>query len=149
LRIAIAGSVSRVYAHLARQKKMCDAVITHLELQETITALFNLTEIPEEPQENLMKSNVCSPHRLSILQEYRIASNLAFLSATSDDVLKVMAVCIEEHRITDEITIRIASNTGNISEVIRGFEVIAKILKEAASRCKEFLPTHSSQLISP
>ncbi|XTI83593.1 hypothetical protein V2W45_117976 [Cenococcum geophilum] len=64
---------------------------------------------------------------MSISREKGIASNLAFLSATSDDCLKVMAVCVEEYRNGEGTTIRIALNTGYLSEVKNGFMMFAKV----------------------
>ena len=62
-----------------------------------------------------------SHHCLNPSRENEIASNLAFLSATSDNSLKVMAVCVEEHFNGKGITIRVASNTGDLSTVTSGF----------------------------
>jgi hypothetical protein len=90
---------------------MWGGAITRLQLQQTISRLQKLDELPEE-----------------------IASNLAFLSATTDESLKVMAVCVEEHYNGEGITIRIASNTGVLSAVIQEFMMLAKILEQAARR---------------
>ena len=76
---------------------------------------------PEMPKENALHSGIHTTRRMSISREKEIASNLAFLSATSDDCLKMMAVCVEEHRNGEGTTIRITSNTGDLSEVTNGF----------------------------
>jgi hypothetical protein len=70
-------------------------------------------------------------HYLSILQEKEIASNLAFLLATSDKSLKVIAICVKEHYNKEGIIIRIALNTRDLSAVVREFITLAKILKQA------------------
>jgi hypothetical protein len=86
------------------------------------------------PSENLVVPKVDQTRHLSISREKEIASNLAFLSATSDESLKVMAVCVKEHCNREGITIRIASNTGDLSAVIREFMTLARILEQAARR---------------
>lgn len=85
-------------------------------------------------KENHLVSKTDLNRRLSISRENEITSNLAFLSATSDNSLKVMAVCIEEHQSGEEMTVRIASNTGDLLAVTSGFRVLAKILEQAAQR---------------
>jgi len=81
------------------------------------------------PSENLAVPEVDQKRYLSISREKEITSNLAFLSATSDKSLKVMAVYVKEHCNGEGITIRIASNTGDLSAVIREFISLAKILE--------------------
>ena len=73
-------------------------------------------------------------HRLSILRENEIASNLAFLSATSDNSFKVIAIYIKEDLNGEELTIRIILNTGDLLVIISGFILLAKTLKQAARR---------------
>jgi hypothetical protein len=108
--------------------------ITRQQLLQSISLFQMLDGVPEPPKENVLTSKTDSTHSLSISREREIASNLAFLSATSDNNLRVMAVCIEEHCNGAEITIRVASNTGDLSKVIQGFEKIARVLEEAARR---------------
>ena len=60
--------------------------------------------------------------------------NLAFLSATTNDSARVMAVCLEEARDRGSCTVRLNSNTGDVDEVLLGFKLMAKILEQAASR---------------
>ena len=78
------------------------------------------------PKENALHSGIDATRRMSISREKEIASNLAFLSATND-CLKVMAVCVEEHRNGEGTTIRIALNTRDLSEVTNGFMMLAKV----------------------
>jgi hypothetical protein len=87
--------------------------ITRSQLQQSISNLQQLDKLPEIPRENLVNLDIDPTHQLSVVQEREIASNLAFLSATSDDSLKVMAICVEEHRNGKGITIRVASNMGD------------------------------------
>jgi len=74
--------------------------------QQTISRLRELDKLPKVLSENLAVPGVDQTRYLSILREKEIASNLAFLLATSDENLKVMAVCIEEHCNGEGITIR-------------------------------------------
>jgi len=83
-------------------------------LQQSISNLRRLSELPEIPRENHVNLLVDPTRWLSVVREREVACNLAFLSATSDDNLKVMAVCVEEHCNGEGIMIRIASNTRDL-----------------------------------
>jgi hypothetical protein len=113
---------------------MWGASISHQQLRKSIDRLRSLNEVVEPPKENETVPQIGSAHRISVEREREIASSLAFLSATSDDNLNVMAVCIEEHPDGKGCTIRIASNSGEVSEAMDGFKELAKILEQAARR---------------
>jgi hypothetical protein len=113
---------------------MWGGVTTRQQLQQSITLLQVLNEVPELPRENNPVSEGETTHRLSISRESEIASNLAFLSAISDNHQRIMAICIEESRNGNGITIRLASNMGDLSDVTHGFERLAKSLEQAARR---------------
>jgi hypothetical protein len=68
------------------------------------------------------------------VQEKEIASNLAFLSATLDDSLKVIAICVKEHCNRKGITIQVALNTRDLLAVTKGFVKLAKVLKYATQQ---------------
>jgi hypothetical protein len=68
------------------------------------------------------------------MQERKIASNLAFLSATLDDCLKVIAICVEEHRNGKGITIQVALNTRDLLAVTKGFVKLARVLEYATQQ---------------
>jgi hypothetical protein len=106
---------------------------TWAQLQGSIDRFAKLNQVPEKPKENILRLRD-SVRRLSIAREKEIVNNLAFLSATSDNSLRVMAVCLEEHVNGTGITIRIASNTGDLREVISGFKTLASSLEQAARR---------------
>jgi hypothetical protein len=108
--------------------------ITRSELQQSISNLQQLDELPEIPRKNHISLAIDPTRKLSVVREREIACNLAFLSATSDNSLKVMAVCVEEHRNGKGITIRVASNTGDLSTVTVGFVKLARALENAAQR---------------
>jgi hypothetical protein len=112
---------------------MWGSAVTREQLRQSISRLRKLNEVPEPPKENVLAPGVDS-HHLSVEREKDIASNLAFLSATSDDNQKVMAVCVEEQLNGEGITIRIASNSGDLSEVTNGFKMLATILEQSAQR---------------
>jgi hypothetical protein len=113
---------------------MWGSAVTQQQLRQSISRLRKLNEVPELPKENVLALDINSTCRLSIERENEIASNLAFLSAISDDNRKVMAVCVEEHPNGEGTTIRIASNSGDLSEVTNGFKMLATILEKTARR---------------
>jgi hypothetical protein len=101
---------------------------------QTISRLRKLDELPKVPSENLAVPKVDQTRHLSISREKEIVSNLAFLLATSDKSLKVMAIYVKERYNGEGITIRIALNTRDLLAVIREFITLAKILKQVARR---------------
>ena len=66
-------------------KRLWGGATTRQQLQQTMSRLQTLNEVPELPKENILVSGMDSTRRLSISRENEIASNLAFLSATSDN----------------------------------------------------------------
>ncbi|KFY64604.1 hypothetical protein V496_03141 [Pseudogymnoascus sp. VKM F-4515 (FW-2607)] len=113
---------------------MWGGATTRSQLRKSINSLYTRHVIPEAPAENPISSEIDQTRHLIFSRERDIASNLAFLSATSDDYREVMAVCVEEHRNGEGITIRIASNSGDPSAVRDGFIKVAGILEQAARR---------------
>ncbi|OBT81073.1 hypothetical protein VE02_10304 [Pseudogymnoascus sp. 03VT05] len=119
---------------------MWGGATTRSQLRQSIDSLYTQYEVPESPTKNPINSETASKligdqsRRLNFSQEKDIASNLAFLSATSDDSFKIMAVCVEEHSNGEGITIRIASNSGDLSVVKAGFIKVGEILEQAARR---------------
>lgn len=105
---------------------------------EAITLLYMLNECPGTPQDNHRPqtlSVLSSVYQLPFQREKQIVENLAFLSATTDDSTRVMAVCLEEARDRHSCTVRLTSNKGDIDQVVLGFNHVAKILERGASRC--------------
>jgi hypothetical protein len=113
---------------------MWGGATTRPQLQESIHRLWELSEVPQAPEENCLINERPSQHRLSVSREQEIASNLAFLSATTDDSLRVMAVCVEERLDGRGSTIRIASNTGDLAALTSGMRRLANVLERAARR---------------
>jgi hypothetical protein len=110
---------------------------SHKSVMEAITLLHMLNECPESPKDNQQPQtpSVLSPiYQLPFQREKQIVENLAFLSATTNDSARVMAVCLEEARDRRSCTIRLNSNAGDVDEVLLGFKLVAKILEQAASR---------------
>jgi hypothetical protein len=108
--------------------------ISRKRLMETITLLWTLKDIPGTPKENNLPVDGPSMRQLTIERERSIVEILAFLSATTDDPLKVMAVCVEESSGHDCLTIRLATNTGDCSDVEAGFRNMAKVLERSTKR---------------
>lgn len=101
---------------------------------ENITLLRTLNEVVEPPAENVIPDDEKSWRQLPIEREKTVTELLAFLSATHDDNSNIMAVCIEEVRDHDHLTIRIASNTGDCAYARNGLDEMARILERAHSR---------------
>lgn len=119
------------------EETMWGSTITRSRLQKTISSLHAVNNVPETPTENPVPK-IYPTRRLSFLLEKEIAKILAFLSVTSDDKRKVLAVCVEEHINGEGITIRIASNTGELLAVTAGFRKIGEILEQIA-REREYI----------
>lgn len=113
---------------------MWDSGISRKHLMQNITLLRSLSQVPKKPEENHIFSDADTTCRLTIERENEIVGYLAFLLATTDDILKVIAVCVEEDDSGEAITICIASNTRDLSEVVKGFTRLARILEKAARR---------------
>ena len=104
---------------------------------EAITLLYMLDKCPESPKDNEPTqwiSLLSDSYQLPFQCEKEIVDSLAFLSATTKDSSRVMAVCIEEARDHSSCTIRLSSNTGNLDQVAYGFKLMAGVLQRAASR---------------
>jgi len=108
--------------------------LTRQRMIENITMLWTLNEVPEPPKENAIDCSANETRQLTPARERQLVDNLAFISASTDDMLRVMAVCIEERSDQQGMTIRLASNTGDLSPTVKSFEVIACTLERAALR---------------
>lgn len=108
--------------------------VTREELQKCLTCLQKRNPHPQCPGENPIPLESNSTYSLNVQQECQIASTLAFLSATTDDCEKVMAVCIEDYHDSGGTTVRIASNSGDLTGIVNGFTRLAQILEETARK---------------
>ena len=113
---------------------------TQKRLVENMTLLWTLSETPGQPQNHKTKGGRNEGMQLSWDRERQLVDSFAFISATTDDPLRVMAVCIEEDSDMNGITIRLASNTGDLGLVTRGFNDIARTLEQASMRSRIGLP---------
>ena len=110
---------------------------SHKSLMEAITLLYMLDKSPESPKDNQPPQSLSVPsskYQLPFQREKQIVENLAFLSATTDDSDRVMAVCLEEADDRGSCRIRLTSNLGDTEKVVLGFKLMAKVLEQAASR---------------
>jgi hypothetical protein len=101
---------------------------------ENITLLWTLSEVPEQAKENGIDSEIDESRQLTVEREVQLASSLAFISASTDNILRVMAVCVEEWSDEQGLTIRLASNTGDLSRISESFKDIADTIERAALR---------------
>ncbi len=106
--------------------------ITHQQILQSICLFQTLNQVPEPPKDHLLSTDNDPKYFLSALREKEVTSNLAFLSSISDNPLRVMAVCIEEHDNKEGLTIRMACNTGDMSLAVNGFNKMAQVLEQAA-----------------
>lgn len=107
---------------------------TRKRLVENITLLWTLNEVPESPKENKLSCENDEAQQLTPEREKQLADSFAFISASTDDMLRVMAVSIEEDFDKRGMTIRLASNTGDLSRITEDFNGIANTLEKAALR---------------
>ena len=105
-------------------------------LVENSTLLQALCKIPEVPKENQIYHSHDEGRQLSWDRERQLADVFAFISAWTDDSARVMAVCVEENPGKTGMTICLASNSGDLSHVMQGFNDIARTLEQASLRSK-------------
>ena len=105
-------------------------------LVENITLLWTLCETPDQPKENEIRGGYGEGRQLPLDRERQLVDSVAFLSASTDNMLEVMAVGIEEDLDKTRMTIRLASNTGDLSHLTQGFNGIARTLEQASLRGK-------------
>ncbi len=117
---------------------------TRQRLVENITLLWTLDEIPEEPKNNVLLRGDDRTRQLTLERERQLADSFAFISASTDNMLRVMAVSIEKDADEDGITIRLASNTGDLSSMKEALDDIARTLEKAATRSTNRLPDASA-----
>lgn len=63
---------------------------------------------------NKLSFNNDETRQLTSEREKQLVDNLTFISASTDDMLRVIAVAVEEDLDKEKITIRFASNTGDL-----------------------------------
>lgn len=107
-------------------------------LVENITLLWALCEVPNLPKENELRGSQDERRKLSLDREKQLVDSFAFIAASTEDPLRVMAVCIEECPSEDGMIIRLASNTGDLSSIEQGFNGIARTLEQASSKCEMY-----------
>ncbi len=107
---------------------------TRQRLVENITLLWTLNEVPEQPKENPPDRHIDETRQLTPEREQQLADSFAFISASTDNMLRVLAVAVEEDFDKQGMTIRFASNTGDLSSIKEALVDIAKILERAVTK---------------
>ena len=107
-------------------------------LGENIALLRLLGKEPGKPAKNMIppgfwEQGTSFPRKMTIERERDLANTLAFLSGSSNDPEKVIAVCVEEQKDGESTTIRIAANRGGMQPRKEALEKIASILEQVAS----------------
>ncbi|KAI9885285.1 MAG: hypothetical protein M1823_002912 [Watsoniomyces obsoletus] len=102
-------------------------------LRENICLLRMLVREPHVPRENsLPRPRKEETRQLTIEREFELVDTLAFVTASSGQPDKVLAVCVEER--SDEVTFRVAVNTGSITTFRENLSRVARVMQEAARR---------------
>lgn len=109
-------------------------LITGTNLAASISELERLNPVPHIPKEHDLLVSSSDRKHLSLQWERQIVNNLAFISATTKDPSRVMAVAVEESLETESMVIRLTSNTGDLSHIVKEFQDLAGILMQAARR---------------
>lgn len=106
-------------------------------LRENVTLLWLLGQEPEKPAESPIPQGVwedaSSWRQLTVERERDLVDTLAFFSASSDDPEKVIAVCVEEQKDGQSMTIKIAANSGDMEPRKEALERIVSMLEHVAS----------------
>lgn len=114
----------------------------YLKLRQTIVQnsafLHALDEVPGTEEESRLVYTGQQDYQLTIDREKELSEDFAFLAARKDDPDNVMAVAIEEDEDKCGMTIRVATNKGDLAGVKTGLGDIAHILERAATRCMSF-----------
>ena len=106
-------------------------------LIKTVTISYMLNQFPESSKDNQQSqalSILLILYQLSFQREKKIVDNLTFLSAITNDSIKIMKICLEKARDRKSCTIRLTLNTNDLDEIINEFKFIARIVKRATSR---------------
>jgi OTT_1508-like deaminase len=117
--------------------------VTCTGLAEDIALLNMLTREPGRPSKNPLpissqsfaddnKQNPCN-RELTFKYERDIVDSLSFLSATTSDPDKVMALCVEESHGREGILIRVAANTGDLEKLKVRIQKMANLLQAEAT----------------
>ena len=107
------------------------------ELTEEIVLLRLLTAEPARPSrihvlaDEALSSSISASRTLSFANERDIVDSLTFLSATSDDPEKVIAICLEEGPQSDSCIIRIAMNCHKLDGLVACISHVTRILERA------------------
>jgi len=93
--------------------------------------LVCLKQQPACPRENKCAADDRSSP-LSLQREMQLLDDFAFISSLEDNPNEVTAVCLEVNRNGEGLTFRIAANTGCLSHVVKGLQVVADIMMQAS-----------------
>lgn len=103
-------------------------------LLENETLLRALNKYPGPSQRYPYTGERSQDRKLSLGREEQLAGTFAYLSATTDDTRKVMAACVEEAAESRGLIVRLASNSGDLSEVKAGLETLARSIAAASDQ---------------
>ncbi|KAJ6093609.1 hypothetical protein N7486_008898 [Penicillium sp. IBT 16267x] len=93
-----------------------------------------LNRNPRNTRECHAQHHPLTEYQLAYEREKQLADDFTFISATEDDMYKVMADAVEEDPDRCGMTIQLASNSGDLEIVENSFMKIAKILEKGSFR---------------
>ncbi|KAI9764608.1 MAG: hypothetical protein M1840_008342 [Geoglossum simile] len=116
---------------------------------KTVALLQKLNATPALPAENSIgefsaRLSDQGKRSMTIEKERDLAGYLSFLIASTNNPLKVTALCVEENSDATCMTIRLAVNSGDLTQVKEGLESIAKILMQVAKEKRNPAATDSA-----
>lgn len=119
----------------------------HKSLMKTIIFFYTLNEFLKSSKENQQSktlSLLSNIYQLPFQCKRQIVENLAFLSNTTNDFVKIMPVCLEEICNRHNCSIKLISNNDDIDEIVFEFKFMTKNLKQAALRDSDLHLTKQS-----
>ena len=109
-----------------------ESVQKHLVENSTLLRLIN--KVPERAAEFSLEGQQDEGRRLTLQHEKQLATSFAFILATNDDMSQVKALGIEEAPDGMGLTLRIASNSGNILQTRAGLQKITALLEKITAK---------------
>ena len=101
---------------------------------ENSTLLWLINKVPGPVCLNTYERREDISRKLSLQHEQQLAASFAYISAINNDMRKIMAACVEEDTDGLGLTIRFASNIGDLTKVTDGLELVTKLLENATPK---------------
>ena len=106
--------------------------ITRRRLIEIITLLWTLIEISEQSKKNKLNCENDETKQFITKRKKQLVNNFAFISISTNDMFRIMIVCIEKNLDQNKMTIRLTSNIEDFSRITKNFKNIARTLQKTS-----------------